>query len=433
MNATTSRERCTGRTLRRVSPWYLVAVLMAISAGANALPAGSLPSLLTLHDEVLELPVSGAALDGHLARVHPEALVAPEIELELAAGQFVRLTSERIEWRGANATWIGTVDSNRDFPVMLTWFEGHLAGLVYTETGPFELVPLGPSRTAVVRLDQRRYPPCGSGTDPSAADAPPAWRAPDRPLDVTRTLDVLVVYTPEAVAGAGSAAALRTTIQAAVDQANAVFANSAMLTRFRLVGSAPVARHDSGDLALDLAWLRADPTVGLLRDEAGADMVSLLTEDGGGSCGRAYVLGVHSSPEGFASNAFQVTVRSCAVGNLSFVHEHGHNLGMQHNPENVANPENAIAPDAFGHREDGFFSTVMAYSSGCVGGCPRYPNFSNPEISLLGWPTGMANARDNHRVGDEMASIASSWRVLPALFADGFESGDAGAWGSLGP
>lgn len=63
--------------------------------------------------------------------------------------------------------------------------------------------------------------------------------------------------------------------------------------------------------------------------------------------------------------AFQVSVRSCAIGNLGYAHEHGHNLGVQHNPENGSG---AAFPYAYGHYIDGSYRTVMSYANPCPAG-----------------------------------------------------------------
>ena len=64
-----------------------------------------------------------------------------------------------------------------------------------------------------------------------------------------------------------------------------------------------------------------------------------------------------------------VTARSCAIGNLSYAHEHGHNLGFAHNPENGGG---AAYADAYGHYVSGNYRTVMSYSNPCVGGCTLF-------------------------------------------------------------
>ena len=162
-------------------------------------------------------------------------------------------------------------------------------------------------------------------------------------------------------------------------------------------------------------------------------MVSLMVESGS-ACGVGFVM--RSPGAGFASSAFQVTARSCAVGNLSFAHEHGHNMGFEHDPANGTTPANASFPYSFGHFVNGSYRTVMSYSTQCSSGCTRVAHFSNPDILHNGVPTGIADQRDNARSGDATAPIVAKFRaaiVVGQIFADGFESGTAGAWSSVSP
>ncbi len=107
-----------------------------------------------------------------------------------------------------------------------------------------------------------------------------------------------------------------------------------------------------------------------------ADMVSLMVE-AGSACGLGYVMRSRPAPA-FAGSAFQVTALGCAVGNLSFAHEHGHNMGMEHDPANGTSPASASFPYAFGHFVNGSYRTVMSYAGECSSGCTRVPHFSNP-------------------------------------------------------
>jgi hypothetical protein len=248
----------------------------------------------------------------------------------------------------------------------------------------------------------------------------------------TDRIDVMGLYTPQARDAAGGVAAIEATIQAAVDNANTAFIDSDMTARFFLVHTALANHGDAGDLSADLAWLANDPAVAALRDTHGADLIGLLVQNGAGYCGIGYVQ--RNPGAGFASSAFQVTARSCAVGNLSYAHEHGHNMGFEHDPANGISPGSASYPWSFGHYVDGSYRTVMSYSTECGLGCTRVAHFSNPDVQHAGVPTGIANQRDNARTGDLTAPIIAAFRAVTApIFTDGFESGDTSAWSSTVP
>lgn len=136
-------------------------------------------------------------------------------------------------------------------------------------------------------------------------------------------------------------------------------------------------------------------------------MISRLTD----VCGRGYL------PTGFAGDpaemsACSITSGNCAVGNLTFTHEVGHNLCAHHDPTNATG--NPCGADSHGH-----FSiveklrTVMSYGddyNGCYS-CTRIPYFSNPSIAYNGWTTGIIDERNNSRVVGEWAPIIAAYRT----------------------
>jgi hypothetical protein len=137
-------------------------------------------------------------------------------------------------------------------------------------------------------------------------------------------------------------------------------------------------------------------------------MVSILVYTPSSS-GTAYV---QKNPgPGFASSAFQASDVDCAVGGLTFAHEHGHNLGMEHNIENSSAPGSASYPWSFGQWANASYRTVMSYSDPCAGGCPRISKFSNPDVDHNGVPTGADGSRDNARTGDLTGPIAVDFRA----------------------
>jgi hypothetical protein len=140
-----------------------------------------------------------------------------------------------------------------------------------------------------------------------------------------------------------------------------------------------------------------------------------------GACGVGYLMGSNQT-NGNPNNGFTVTARSCAVGNLSFAHELGHNMGSHHNPENGSNP---TYPFGFGHYVNANYRTVMSYVDPCPNGCTRRPYFSNPEVIFGGAPTGIDNARDNARSINLTADPIANYRYSGAnLMMNNFNGGD---------
>lgn len=202
-------------------------------------------------------------------------------------------------------------------------------------------------------------------------------------------IDVIVFYTPSARNWAGGNNAIIALSHSAVQAANAAYDNSQINTQLHLVHVQETSYSESGDFSSDLWYLRSNgdgymDEVHALRNEHGADLVALISNSQG-ACGMAYIMTTLTT--NFASSAFSVTRASCAVGNLTFAHELGHNMGSHHDRDNAGN---ALFPYSYGHRWMTSFNSlrrsVMAYAPGT-----RVPHFSNPDVFNGGAPTGIAH------------------------------------------
>ncbi len=387
--------------------------LIAIAAAPGAFGQ----SAFNLRDALRGPAPSAAAVESRYIDVNSSALRAeasslrlPLLDREVLADR----TSAMVRADG-RLSWQGVVDGDPGQQVSLTFDGEHLAGYVSVADGIYEITP-SPVGNVLMRIDTERYPPC-AGAVPAVAMPDFRDKALRGPKGNASEMDVLIVFSPGTVAQLGSQAAAQTFAQQAVDSANLSYTNSQMSARMRLVGVRFTTRVDSGSSSTDLSWIRNDPEVAGWRNEVGADMVGMIAEFSN-ACGQGYLM---SNPgAGFAPSAYQVTARNCAIGNLTYAHEHGHNMGMMHNPE--AGGSGAY-PYAFGHYINGNYRTVMSYSTSCPGGCTRRPYFSNPNVSFSGQPTGIADQRDNARTGNQTAPIVALFRgPLPdAMFASGFE------------
>ena len=340
----------------------------------------------------------------------------------------LRMKRERFEAReGSDGFWHGTVELRDDSEVMLTLRDGFMAGTIRLGGEVYEVRPTAEGHV-VERIDPSSFPACAgaaevpapseeiAGLEPAALDRGgfsfSTGGAGQRDALAVSIIDLLSVYTPQARAAVGGTGQIVALIQAAVDAANQAFANSRVNAVYRLVKTAEVAHDDAGNLSTDLGWVRSDATVASLRNQSGADMVSLVVENGAGYCGMGYAMAPVSA--NFAAYAFQVTARNCALGNMTLAHEHGHNLGMQHDAANGPAPASAAFPWAYGYLVNGVFRTVMSYSTECPNGCARVPYFSNPDVSYQGYPTGVANSSDNARVANATAALVAGFRSLTA-------------------
>ncbi len=366
-----------------------------------------------------------------ISAVNAQQLASTDfIEVPLSESVKLGLERLRVEQRPAHnglastVAWFGKVHGEPDSTVVLTHTgasdSGALAGYINSKAGVFEISPSAQG-TVLMQLDEVRFPKCGgalpalNSTTPTMVAAPAA--SADTPADLASEIDVLIVFRPGSVTQLGSQAAAQTFAQNAVNVSNQAFSNSQMIARFRLAGVRFTAEIDAGTASAELNWLSANAQVAAWRNEVKADLVSVIAEFSD-ACGVGYLM--NQLGTGFANSAFQASARSCAVGNLSYPHEHGHNMGLMHDPGNGGN---SLFTYGFGHFVNGSYRTVMSYSNNCTSGCTRVPYFSNPNVTYNAAPTGIANQRDNARAGNTTAPDVANFRAANtnSIFSNGFE------------
>ncbi len=313
----------------------------------------------------------------------------------------VRNKSEGFERRGPyDFTWRGRIDREKfEGDVVLTVYKGFMTGMIYAPDAVYEIVAKG-DRQILVQLDHRLFPECGGEVRPALEKDFAAPQNVGAVEDSGDRIDVLVVYTAAVKASLGGDAQAQALAQSAVDISNTAYRNSKIRQRLRLVHSVQTALTEANSLS----QLRADPATQVLRDTHNADMVAMLVDSLSG-CGVAYVM--TSVSTGFAPSAYSITLRTCAVGNLTFAHELGHNMGSTHDP---ANGGSASYPYSYGHFVNGSYRTVMSYSTECTSGCARVAQFSNPAVIYNGVPTGIQDARDNSRSIENTADTVANFR-----------------------
>lgn len=302
---------------------------------------------------------------------------------------------------------------------------------IWTATGEaYQIRPADDAGYRVQQLDVSAFAPCSCDEIHQAHQPGNAIAARDNhdnnvtggigdPIDpCNRVIDVLVAYTREARQVAGGEGAIRAIAHASIASSNIALSNSAVDARFRLVHLHEVDYTEDPFILTNLVYLTSQgdghmDEIHHLRDQYGADLVSLLVGGFFGSCGMAHVM-INPSPASQAQ-AFSVVNQSCAVGNLTFAHELAHNLGCQHESNGF---NSGAFPYSFGHRFTGQsgrqWRTVMANSPGS-----RIAHYSNPNIIFDGVPTGLTadegTPADNARTINELTTLVSSFRsAVPA-------------------
>lgn len=336
----------------------------------------------------------------------PGQLVTGEverIEIELFDNKVFLARRNGFELRAMDdSSWWGKITEGKfEGDVILTFHKGFVAGLIYSPDAVYEIVPRG-NRHILVEIDQSLFPECGGELEPDVSVPDIAQTDQLGPaVDSGDRIDILVVYTTATKNFLGGDTQARTLSQQAIDATNVAYTNSWVRQRVRMVHATEYLYTETASASTDLSNVRTDANVQALRETHKADLVAMIGEIAG-ACGVAYLMG-----GGSPSFGYSVTARSCAVGNLTFAHEVGHNMGSQHNPENGSG---ATYPYGYGHYQNQVFRTVMSYVDPCPNGCTRRAYFSNPMVAYNGFATGIENARDNVRSLNNTADIIANYR-----------------------
>jgi hypothetical protein len=245
------------------------------------------------------------------------------------------------------------------------------------------------------------------------------------------TIDMMVVYTQQAENSWGGVANTMANISQAVTNMNASMSNSGINNvSFRLVHAAKVAYTESGNFSTDLTRLAGTSdgymdNVHTLRDQYGADLVSLVIGSPTSSCGIGYL---NTNPTSYSSgSAFNVSLYSCVVSNFTMAHECGHNMGLRHDwyvdASTTPCPHhhgyiNQVALDlGTSSPASSRWRTIMAYNDRCaVAGlsCTRVNAWSNPGFTYNGDPMGKAigtaEPSDEAYAFYRMACLVASFR-----------------------
>lgn len=379
-----------------------------------------------------------------LAVIHPETLQSRLTTLDLGGLQPVRLDNrlqtlpiqlplfEDAQWKaipdrilnfgGDRFSWFGRIEGAESSRVVVSMRGEQATGLIQNGTRLFQITRLEEDRYGVVEIDPGAFPE-ELPPDPPSIPAPLAAQAASTPAETPpgrRFINVMVVYTQDA---ADASADIELTIQNAIDVTNASYEDSNIPQRLHLVHTAKVDYDEGTGTSIETHRNRLqDPADGFMdevhgwRDAYGADLVALMVEESL-YCGITFIM-EDVSPS-FAPWGFSVTVRGCAVGNFSFAHELGHNMGARHD-RFVDN--NDGLPYFFNHgyvNVDGGWRTVMAYNSACKSSdtsCTRIGRWSNPSLDYLGSATGIEtssdNAADNRRTLLATDFVVSQFRTL---------------------
>lgn len=367
------------------------------SEAGNAVPADVRPADASvvrsryLHvDQAMLFDASGQPLNKNSL---------PEVTLNIFPDVAYTGMITALEVNQWGTSWSGNI-KGKDGYFYLVVSEGAFIAHIASPEGVYEVSSAGGDDLyQVIQIDQSVF----VDHDPTATYDPPGNIIPEGDLgptaDAANSIDIMVVYTKAARIAEGSTAAMKARIALAVTETNTSYANAGVTTRLNLVHTKEYLYSETGVIPLDLNRLVDSMDfyfVGVqnLRNTYGADMVSLIVENGGIYCGLANAIMAN------ATNAYQVTDRSCTTGYYSFGHEFGHLQGARHD----VYVDNSTSPYAYGHGyvHTGSFlapgwRTVMAYNNKCTDlgwSCTRLQWWSNPSKTYNSAPMGNTTAKN---------------------------------------
>lgn len=360
-----------------------------------------------------------------------DAAALPEIGFNLfPTADFTGVVS-KVEQDAGTTTWTGKLKGVPKGYFIMVAVDGAFIAHVASPQGVYEVSNVGGDVYKVVQIDHSKMQDDPPGEMDTAGEAGPVLKKNSlgSNADTGATLDVMVMYTTTARTAEGSTAAMKARVALAVAETNQAYANAGVTPRLRLVHTEEITYTESGNIQTDVNRLTATTDghmdiVHNLRNIYGADMVSLIVENGGGYCGIAKAI------MATAATAFDVTARSCATGYYSFGHEFGHLQGARH--DTYVDPTNT--PYAYGHGHTyppGSWRTVMAYNNACTAvgkNCTRLQYFSNPTKTYNTKPMGVAGTSENYRVLNNTAYTVANFRttVIGPDFVSSFNGSSAG-------
>ena len=361
---------------------------------------------------------------------------------------------DRIEVQGQGSrTYVGHIEAllnhiegRDDNSVTLVVSAGVMIGSVNTPDASYQIRFDG-TQHVIRQVDPNAFPP---ELDPTPTASLPF--VPDDPTALTMTsdqlrgtpivappvatgdaasvasddgsrIDVMVLYTATARAAAGGTAAIQNLITLGVHETNEMYANSGIGTRMRLVHMREVWYVESGNPQTDRDRL-FDATDGLLdgihslRNMYGADMVQLLVNNTGRSCGAAYLNGPFSLMASQSARAYAVTNWHCVSPSYTFALEFGHIQGSNKAPDDPTGL--GAFPFSFGFKRctalPAFRSVMSEPCTTGATGTPRSKYFSNPNLLVGGRPIGTAT-QNNALSVHNTASVIANFRPEQPLVA----------------
>jgi Metallo-peptidase family M12B Reprolysin-like len=372
----------------------LVAALVAADAAAQPAPEAIFSRLdaFSTTRALAEMRAPGKGVsDRRAVGMRLDSLFesgAPRVLLNVEGHSWIA-TLEHRDVVAGHRTWVGSIDGIKNSHVSFTELNGVVSGLINGLSESYEVRTAGPGVYSLARV-QGVAEDEGDVTTPmipaAASDSTTDALTPEN--DDGSVVDVLLLWTPATRVGLGGTTQVNALVSQIISDSNTAYQRSGISLRLRLVGASEISFTESLSMSADLSSITNSATISALRNSVGADLVQLLEQSPDSPCGIGWLLtqAQASSPSTFP--AFSIADHRCA-SNYTPTHEMGHNMGSLHDRANAGSGA-GMFPYSYGYQDPaGGFRTIMAYNCSPTG-CPRIPNFSNPDVTYAanGRPTG---------------------------------------------
>ncbi|MEO6283277.1 MAG: M12 family metallo-peptidase [Dyadobacter sp.] len=313
--------------------------------------------------------------------------------------------------------WIGKTDEDRGTVIIISK-AGRVCAHISTPEGVYEIFPAPGGLYCLQEIDMTAAGDVGcvttgggrSGGRMNAGatethyedDIKSQSNAKMQPCQPLVNPRVLVLYTPNALALAGSIQAISDQANLSIAQFNSCIYNSGITSNAVLTLAGVVLLNfieKDNSMTQDVTDLPGNVSAQNLRNQYQADLIVLYTNGGYGARGAT------AEPFNNNSTAYSIVQILNSVTNKTFAHEVGHIYGCRHDNES-GNPQYAQGYNIKNGLGIVIDRTVM--SNNTNDGSNRLLNFSNPNISVGGKPTG-TNADNNNskRVGETHIGVGN--------------------------
>lgn len=389
-----------------------------------------------------DAPLSADVLRARTVRLNPQVLehaAVPGTQFALNLFDDMQLSAITVQAEArpegqAGYVWYGSVGGVSEINAVMVVGNQLVTGSFYTPQGQFTLT-LGAD--GLYRIEQSAQHINPSEPDFAVPPPPPAGRTA-QPFDATRAsspyVDVMILFSPAARDILGGMEIARQRAEIMVATANIGRINSGVNHQMRLVHVDMVPYSERADMPADLNAITSSAKFNTLRNQYGADLVTLVTKDRTERyCGYGWILMSMQDISWSQRYGYNIVNHDCTL-DIVFAHESGHNMGGLHDHANSGGGT-GLTPYAYGYQDpQGEFATIMAYKTG--GSCENsYCNsavmFSTPNRWFMGRRAGRANWADMTRLLNETGAFVANFRPskgtappLPAFNliepADGF-------------